>query len=142
MPAAAFKTIAINGRQITVPTGLFINGEFVEALDHGTFSTEDPSTGKELLSVSEGQAEDVDFAVKVARKAFDDGAWAFSDPTYRAKLLNKLADILEKNAEDLINLECADTGKTYQQCSALDLPGSVGTLRYYAGWADKVSTSI
>lgn len=138
MSSAASKTIAINGHQISVPTGLFINGEFIEAIDHGKFSVEDPSTGNELLSISEGQAEDVDVAVKAARETFSDGAWAFSDPTYRAKLLNKLADLLEKNAEDLINLECADTGKTYQQCSNLDFPGSVGTLRYYAGWADKV----
>lgn len=138
MPPAASKTIAVNGRDISIPTGLFINGEFVEALGHGQFSVEDPSTGKQILSISEGQPEDVDVAVKAARKALKDAAWASSDPTYRSKLLNKLADLLEENIEDIVHLECADTGKTYRQCRNSDLPDTVETLRYYAGWTDKV----
>jgi len=138
MASAASKTIAINGREINIPTGLFINGEFIEALDRGRFSVEDPSTGKEILSISEGQPKDVDVAVKAARKALKDGEWASSDPAYRSKLLNKLADLLEENIEDIVHIECADTGKTYQQCLNSDLPGTIGTLRYYAGWTDKV----
>lgn len=99
---------------------------------------EDPSTGQEMIRIQEGREEDVDAAVKVARRTFDDGSWTDSNPLHRAKLLNNLADIMEKNAEEIIAVECADTGKTLKQCSGLDLPGSIGTLRYYAGWADKV----
>ena len=138
MPPAASKQVTINCREISIPTGLFIDGEFVEAIDGGKFSVEDPSTRKEIISISEGQAEDVDIAVKAARNKFDDGSWAYSDPTYRAKLLYKLADLLEENIEDIVYIECADTGKTYEQCSKIDAPGAIGTPRYYAGWADKV----
>ena len=137
--SASAVQLTINNKSISVPTGLFIDGEFVTARGGHQFASEDPSTGKELARISEGREEDVDTAVLVARRTFDEGSWANSDPTYRAKLLNKLADIFEKNAEELTFLECADTGKTLRQCSALDVPGSIGTLRYYAGWADKVN---
>ncbi|KAK5209494.1 hypothetical protein LTR99_007744 [Exophiala xenobiotica] len=99
---------------------------------------EDPSTGQELIRIQEGREEDVDIAVKVARKTFEAGDWSHGDPVWRGKLLNRLADILEANTEEITTLECADTGKTFRQASALDVPGSVGTLRYYGGWADKV----
>ena len=99
---------------------------------------EDPSTGQELIRIQEGREEDVDAAVKVARRTFDDGSWTNTNPVQRAKLLNSLADIMEKNAEEITTLECADTGKTLKQCSNLDVPASISTLRYYAGWADKM----
>lgn len=99
---------------------------------------EDPSTGKELVRVQEGRSEDVDLAVKVARETFEEGSWSFSDPAHRGQLLNRLANILEANLEEITSIECADTGKTFRQASALDVPGSIGTLRYYGGWADKV----
>lgn len=133
---AATKNISFGGRSVGVPTGLFIGGEFVNAKGGNLFETENPATGKPLLSVAEGREEDVDEAVRVARKTFQ--TWKDSNPVYRARLLNKLADILERNAEDLVAIECADTGKTAKQAGNLDVPGSIGTLRYYAGWADKV----
>ncbi|KAK5273685.1 hypothetical protein LTR96_000285 [Exophiala xenobiotica] len=136
--AAPSKTLTINGRDISVPTGLFINGEFVTAQGGNTMGVEDPSTGQELIRIQEGREEDVDIAVKVARKTFEAGDWSHGDPVWRGKLLNRLADILEANTEEITTLECADTGKTFRQASALDVPGSVGTLRYYGGWADKV----
>ena len=136
--SASPESLTINKRPISVPTGLFIDGEFVASKGGNTFATEDPSTGNELLRIQEGREEDVDEAVQVARRTFDDGSWTGSDPVERARLLNRLADIFEKNADEITALECADTGKTLRQCSSLDVPGSIGTLRYYAGWADKV----
>jgi len=133
---ASSQSIHLNGRSIDIPTGLFIDGKFVAAKQGNTFSSEDPATGKPIIEIAEGRQEDVDEAVKVARRAFN--TWKDSNPMQRAACLNKLADLLEKNADDLIAIECADTGKTIQQCSNLDLPGSIGTLRYYAGWADKI----
>jgi aldehyde dehydrogenase (NAD+) len=131
------KTITINGRSISIPTGLFINGEFVESLSKTTFEVEDPATGKQLLSIQEGQAEDVDVAVKAARKAFENG-WAESDPFWRGSLLLRLAELLEKNQEDILNIEMADSGKILKQASTIDIPAAIGTLKYFAGWADKV----
>lgn len=136
--SASANRLIVNNQTISVPTGLFIDGEFVTAKDGNQFSAEDPGTGKELMKIQEGREEDVDEAVKVARRTFNHSSWASGDPHYRAKLLNNLADIFEKNAAEIAALECADTGKTIRQCSNLDVPGSIGTLRYYAGWADKV----
>ena len=133
---ASSRKLSLNGREVSIPTGLFIDGQFVPAKGSNMFESEDPSTGKPLLSISEGREEDVNEAVLAARRTFQ--TWKDTDPTYRATLLHKLANILERNAEDMVALECADTGKTFQQCSTLDVPGSIGTLRYYAGWADKV----
>ena len=130
--------LSLNSHRISVPTGLFVDGNFVTSKGNNRFSVENPATGEELIKIQEGREEDVDEAVKVARRTFNDCSWSYSDPLYRAKLLNKLADILEKNAEEIATLECADTGKTFRQASNLDVPGSIGTLRYYAGWADKV----
>ena len=123
---------------ISVPTGLFIDGEFVTSKAGNVFASQNPSTGKDLVHIQEGREEDVDEAIKVARRTFDDGSWTGTSPLQRAKLLNNLADILEKNAEEIVTLECADTGKTLSQCSKLDLPVSIGTLRYFAGWTDKI----
>ncbi|KAL4957588.1 aldehyde dehydrogenase domain-containing protein [Aspergillus filifer] len=133
-----YQTLQLNGRSISVPTGLFINGQFVDSKQGARFDVEDPATGQTLISIVEGREDDVDEAVRVARQVFDAGEWTNANPTYRGSLLSKLADLMEENKDDLIALECADTGKTVPLCSSLDLPGSIGTLRYYAGWADKV----
>lgn len=133
------KTLSIAGREVTVPTGLFIGNEFRPALAGNTFGVENPATGEEIVQVSEAREEDVDVAVIEARRAFEDkSAWADIDPVQRGELLLKLAQLMERDKEDLIALEMLDTGKTYRQASTLDFPGSVGTLKYYAGWADKL----
>lgn len=136
--SASPRSINIAGRDVSVPTGLFINNEFVKSIGSNTFGVENPATGKEIIQVEEGREEDVNEAVKVARRAFESEPWADSDPIWRGTLLNKLADLMEREKDDMIALEMLDTGKTFQQASTLDFPGSVGTLRYYAGWADKV----
>jgi aldehyde dehydrogenase (NAD+) len=131
------KSVTISGKDVSIPTGLFINNEFVKALGGKTFESQDPATGKVILAIQEGQAEDVDIAVKAARKAFENG-WAYSDPAWRASLLLRLADLLEKRQDDVLAIEMADSGKTLNQASAIDIPGAIGTLRYFASWADKI----
>lgn len=135
----ASKTIKIGGKDISLPTGLFIDGKFVEALGKKEFPVENPATGEEAIRVQEGMPEDVDVAVKAARKTFNDPAWKEMMPAQRGFYLNKLADIMEEHKDELIAIEMFDTGKTYKQASNLDIPASIGTLRYYAGWADKVN---
>ena len=132
------ETLNINGKDISLPTGLFINGEFRKAIAGKTFPVENPATGKEVIQVQEGQAEDVDEAVKTARKLFRTKDWANFGPDKRAKCLNKLADLMEENFEELLAIEMLDTGKTRTQAANLDLPGSIGTARYFAGWCDKI----
>ncbi|KAF2635187.1 aldehyde dehydrogenase [Massarina eburnea CBS 473.64] len=131
------ESLKIQNRDVSVPTGIFINNEFRASLTSSQFSVENPATGEPILSIEEGREEDVNAAVKAARAAFE-GGWSTSNPVERGELLNRLAQLMERDKEDIIALEMLDTGKTYKQASNLDFPGSVGTLKYYAGWADKV----
>jgi aldehyde dehydrogenase (NAD+) len=138
LSTAAPQTLDINGKKISIPTGLFINNEFVPAIGGNTFGVENPTNGQQFIQIQEGREEDVDVAVKVARKTFESDEWANSNPAWRGELLNKLADLMQRDFEDLVAVEMLDTGKTYAQASSLDVPGSIGTLRYYSGWADKI----
>lgn len=132
------QTLAINGKKISLPTGLFIGGEFRKAQAGKTFGVENPATGQEIIQVQEGLPEDVDEAVKAARVSFKSKEYEEFGAVNRAKLMIKLADLMEEHFEELVAIEMLDTGKTYLQASTLDVPASIGTLRYYAGWADKI----
>ncbi|KAJ9623002.1 hypothetical protein H2204_011260 [Knufia peltigerae] len=135
---AAAQTVQINGKPVSIPTGLFINNEFVPAKAGGLLPVEDPAIGKTVISVAEGMAEDVDIAVKAARTCFNSPEYRDLKAEQRGALLARLADIMEARAEEIIAVEQLDSGKTRMQVANIDLPASLGNLRYYAGWADKV----
>lgn len=135
---ASAQTVKIDGKDISIPTGLFINNEFVKSKEGNVFDVENPANGEKILSIQEGRADDVDIAVKAARTAFKKKEWKEINPMERAAMLIRLADIMEAHKDELIAIEMLDTGKTYKQASNLDIPASIATLRYYAGWADKV----
>ena len=118
-------------------TRLLINNRWENAAEGGEFETYDPSTGEVIARVAEGTAADVDRAVKAARRALDDGPWASMDSADRGRLLGKLADLAELHAAELALLESYNCGKTITDAKG-DLEGVVNTLRYYAGWADKI----
>jgi len=102
------------------------------------FATISPVTGKEIIQVSEAQKEDVDLAVNAAVRAFDrKSEWSKMDASKRGLLLNKLADLLERDMAYAASLETLDNGKPFAQ-AVVDMQASVSFLRYYAGWADKV----
>lgn len=124
--------------QTTINTGLFIDGQWVEG-SSGTFiDVLNPTTGKVLTKVSEGTAKDVDIAVAAAQKAFDT-VWGHNAPgAMRGILLNKLADIMESRYDELCAVEALDNGKTFQWAKNADVVASIATIRYYAGWADKI----
>ncbi|SFB11708.1 MULTISPECIES: aldehyde dehydrogenase family protein [unclassified Bacillus (in: firmicutes)] len=117
---------------------LFINGEFVESKSQKTFDTYNPATGEVLASVYEAGAEDIDLAVKAARKAFDEGPWSKMSAASRSRLMYKLADLMEANAEELAQLETLDNGKPISETSNADVPLAVEHMRYYAGWSTKI----
>ena len=121
------QTLNINGREVKLNTSLFISSEFVKPKANKTFPVEDPRTGKTIIEVSEGSADDVDVAVKTARKTMNDPAWKKLNPAARGQFLLKLADLMEKHFEDILAIEMLDTGKTKKQAANLDLPGSIGT---------------
>src|SRR2546426_8973016 len=119
------------------PTKLLINGKWVDSASGRTFPTINPSTGDVITQVAESDAPDVDKAVAAARAAFDKGPWRKMSAAERGVLMNKLADLIEKHADELAQLESLDNGKPYHIARAADLPLTIACYRYYAGWADK-----
>ncbi|XP_049871420.1 aldehyde dehydrogenase, mitochondrial [Pectinophora gossypiella] len=119
-------------------TGLFINNEWVKSSDGKTFNSENPATGQVIAEVQQAGKTDVDIAVKAARDAFKIGSpWRKMDPSDRGRLINKLADLIERDRAYLASLETLDNGKPYLAAYYGDVAGVVKNLRYYAGWADK-----
>ncbi|KAK9148915.1 hypothetical protein Scep_007672 [Stephania cephalantha] len=119
-------------------TKLFINGEFVDSISGKTFETVDPRTGEVITLVAEGDKEDVDLAVKAARKAFDHGTWPRMSGFERGRIMNKFADLIEQNLEELAALDTIDGGKLFSLGKEVDIPSVSSMLRYYAGAADKI----
>jgi phenylacetaldehyde dehydrogenase len=120
---------------------MLIDGKWVESASGKTFPSYDPSTGEVIAQVSEGDREDVERAVRAARRAFDSGAWPAMTPSDRGRLLWKLADLLETNADEFAELESLDNGKPKVVARAADVPLAVDILRYMAGWATKIEGS-
>ncbi len=120
-------------------TKMLIDNKWVESVSGKKFETINPASGEVLANVAEADAADVDLAVKAARKAFHSKApWRRMSASERGKLLNRLADLVEKNAEELATLESLDNGKPRHVALAADLPLTIACYRYYAGWADKI----
>ncbi|PLR76666.1 betaine-aldehyde dehydrogenase [Bacillus sp. V3-13] len=117
---------------------MFINGQFVESASGKTFDTFNPATGEVLATVYEGGPEDIDLAVKAARKAFDEGPWSKMSTAKRSRLMYKLADLMEEHKEELAQLETLDNGKPIRETSAADIPLAIEHMRYYAGWSTKI----
>jgi aldehyde dehydrogenase (NAD+) len=124
-------------RPVVKDQPLFINGRFVNGSAGKTFPAIDPATGETLCQVHEASPDDVNRAVAAARHALESGPWKRMDAAERGRLLFKLADLVERDAEALAALESLSCGKTIKD-SRGDMEGVVNTLRYYAGWADKV----
>src|ERR1700739_1996535 len=119
-------------------TKLLINNKWVDAASGKTFPTINPATGETIAKVAEADAADVDKAVAAARAAFDNGPWRKKlTASQRGNLMYKLADLIERNADELAQLEALDNGKPYHVARAADLALTVACYRYFAGWADK-----
>ncbi|MGW6566057.1 aldehyde dehydrogenase family protein [Streptomyces sp. NPDC054975] len=116
--------------------GLFIDGEFVEAADGKVFKTVSPATEEVLSEVAQAGAEDVDRAVKAARRAFE--KWSALPGSERAKYLFRIARIIQERSRELAVLETLDNGKPIKETRDADLPLVAAHFFYYAGWADKL----
>jgi aldehyde dehydrogenase (NAD+) len=133
----ATKVATAGAKQKIRLTKLFIDNEWLDPSDGGTFDTYNPATGEVIAQVAAAGKHDVDKAVKAARRALETGPWSTMDAAERGNLLFKLADLVEQNAAELAALESLNSGKTISD-SRGDMGGVVNTLRYYAGWADKI----
>jgi acyl-CoA reductase-like NAD-dependent aldehyde dehydrogenase len=120
------------------PIKMLIGGQWVEAASGKTFDTFNPANGQVLAKVAEGDAEDINRAVAAARKAFESGPWPKLTPSQRGRLLWKVAELIEQNAEELAQLETLDNGKPIKYSRGGDVPLTADHFRYFAGWATKL----
>uniref|UniRef100_A0A5F8HDA6 aldehyde dehydrogenase (NAD(+)) n=1 Tax=Monodelphis domestica TaxID=13616 RepID=A0A5F8HDA6_MONDO len=119
-------------------TKIFINNEWHNSLSGKKFPVFNPANEEKICEVEEGDKEDVDKAVKAARSAFQIGSpWRTMDASERGRLLNRLADLIERDRLLLATLESVNGGKVFSNAYLMDLGGCVKILRYFASWADK-----
>ncbi len=121
-------------------TRLFVGGSFVDAVDGSSIEVRDPHDGSLLAEVAEARAADVDRAVEAAGRAYDD--WRLTPAAERGRLLLRLADAVEADAEALALLETRDTGHPIRDTRGLDVPRTAATFRYFGGMADKYQGSV
>jgi aldehyde dehydrogenase (NAD+) len=128
---------AVRPKIVPTATKLLINNEWVPSESGKTFTTSNPATGDEIAQIAEADAADVNKAVKAARTAFECGPWRKTSASERGRLLNRLADLIERDGEELAYLESLDNGMPLTVARSVALPLTLGAFRYYAGWADK-----
>ncbi|GAA6004317.1 aldehyde dehydrogenase family protein [Rhodotorula paludigena] len=131
--------IQLNGKERTIPTGVFVNNEWLDSADGSSFEVLNPATGQPITHVAHAKEADVDLAVSAARKAFKTTWGSHCAPEERARLLNKLADLMERDQQFLAELESLNGGKGVRIAREMDIADTIGCLRYYAGWAGKVA---
>ncbi len=119
------------------PRLLLIDNAFVPARTGATFDINDPATGERLASAASGNAGDIDAAVRAARAALE-GAWSTLVPAARSRLLHRLADLIEADAESIAVTESLDNGMPFMMAKFGSVMGAAEQLRYNAGWATKI----
>ena len=122
---------------LALPAAAIIDGASTGAADGARFDNIGPGDGRMLNAVAAGGEVDIDRAARTARTAFEDGRWRDLRPRERKVVLHRLADLLERHADELALLECLDTGKPIGDARAVDIPLAIGTARYYAEAVDK-----
>ena len=119
------------------PKKLLINGQWVDAKSGKNFDVYDPATDGVIAQVAEGDAADVELAVTAARAAFDTGPWSKMTASERGRLIWKVGELVEENADELAALETIDNGKPFAVAKAADVALAADMFRYMAGWATK-----
>src|ERR1700727_1999769 len=123
---------------VAAPRQLFINGQWADAASGKTFESVNPATGETLAHVAEGDAEDIDRAVRAARKAFEHGPWSRMTPSERGRIIWRIGDLILEHTQELAQLESLDNGKPVAVAAAADVPLAADLFHYMAGWATKI----
>lgn len=123
-------------------TQLLIADEWVDATDGATNQTVNPATGEVIGHFAEAQAGDVDAAVEAARRAFQSDPWRTMSPDERGRILWRIADLLERDAKAIAELETLDQGQPTFISAGITLPLAAQVFRYYAGFATKVEGKV
>ena len=127
---------------MSFPGGAFIDGGYRPAISGKTFQTANPANGEKLADVAACDSEDVDFAVQKAREAFDDGRWSKMHPAERKEVLIRLCKLVTRNAPELAVMESLDSGKPINDCATVDLPETIGCLKWHAEAIDKIYDQV
>ncbi len=110
----------------------FIDGDFSDSVSGETFETIDPATNEPLARVSRGGAEDVDRAVRAARRAFDEGPWPRMSARERRRYLERVGELIEQHADELAVIECLDTGQVLKIIRGGQIPRAAQNFYYFA----------
>jgi len=120
---------------------LLINGQWQPASDGSTENIFNPSDGEVITTAAAATPEDANRAVAAARTSFDNRSWTSLTPAHRARILWRIADLIEENAEEIAELEMLDAGKFYSGALHGEVPFAAECFRYYAGWCTKIEGS-
>lgn len=120
------------------PRKMLINNQWVESISGRSFPVYNPATGEEMARVAQGEAQDIEIAVKAARRAFEQGPWRKLTASERGRMLWKLSDLIEAHLQEFAELESLDNGKPLTVARAADVPLVVDQFRYFAGWTTKI----
>ena len=117
---------------IGAPRQLFVNGQWADAASGKTFATPNPATGETLANIAEGDAEDIDRAVRAARRAFEDGPWSKMTASERGRIIWRIGDLILEHTDELAQLESLDNGKPFGVAQAADVPLAADLFHYMA----------
>jgi phenylacetaldehyde dehydrogenase len=118
---------------------LFIDGKWVPSKSGKTFAVEDPATLEIIAHVPAGDKDDIDLAVRAARRAFESGPWPRLSPAERSRMVWRLGDLLERHSDEFAELEALDNGKPVTNARQGDVQGSIEMFRYMSGWATRMN---
>ena len=119
------------------PRTAFIDGKY-KAGKGAKLKTVNPATGKTICEIAACNAKDVDFAVKKAREAFEQGHWSKLHPSERKDILIRLCKLITRNRRELAVMESLDSGKPIRDCELIDIPETIHTIKWHAEAADKI----
>ena len=128
--------------ELDLPTTAYIGGKFTKAKSGQTFVTTNPATGAPLAEIAACGPEDVDYAVKKSRQAFESGVWSRLAPAERKAAMIQFVKLIKRNRRELAVMESLDSGKPIQDCVTIDLPETAACLAWYAEAADKIYGQI
>jgi acyl-CoA reductase-like NAD-dependent aldehyde dehydrogenase len=129
-------------KSLTLRTQAFIGGRYVDSASGATFARVNPANGQELAHVAAADTRDIDAAVAAARAAFDSGSWSKQPPRARKKVLQKFAELILANREELALLETLDTGKPIRDSLKIDIPAAARCIQWYAEAIDKIYDEV
>ncbi len=128
--------------EVVFPSNAHINGKFTAARSGETFETINPATGASLTNITSCGSDDIDYAVKKARQAFEAGVWSRRHPSERKAVMIRLVKLIKRNRHELATLESLESGKPVRDCAEIDLPETIHCLAWYAEAIDKLYDQI